>query len=208
MSEKACSACGGNIDECQSAVSYDVRVLPIASGATECSQLYGTTKNGETARLQQDSVSDMTYHSHARQKCIEYVNAAMAGTAIELKDLALVRVHARVGNDEFNFPLRRFDNYLGLALNDDGTNKMLEAHHEGMVVAVLSSKLEDDVGFSVPTLVSPDDELVAEYVKSQEYQTALQEAEREFEAAGGYKKAWSVRQNALITHYAKTSIKI
>ena len=203
-----CGACGHHVNENQPAVSYDVRVHPLVNGPAEYMNRYGRAETGKHDGAKQDSVSVMMYHSHAAHDCIESVNDMMVDAVLKLKNLAFVRVHARIGSNEFGFSLKMFEGCLGIALKDKGTHNMLEAHHDNTIVAVLSTSLEDRIGFSIPVLVSPDDELVAEFTHRQAYQAVLQKAELKFEVAGGYEKAWSVRLNALVTHYVNTSFKI
>lgn len=226
MFEKRCSACGGKIDKKLSIVSYDVRVRPPtrrrADNVAEYTRLHGTSNTGDlvggymrdmsanmaNAWEEQRGVSAAQYNSHGNRDCLEQVNAAMADAAVRQQNLMAVWVHNKVGKKQkYDYSLQNYDGCLDLPLNNAGVHKVLEALHARNLVIVVSSRLEGRAGFLVPMLLPVDDELVADYVKSLQYQAVLQKAEQEFKASGGYGKDWPVKLKALSKYYINTIIK-
>ena len=227
MFEKRCSACGGKIDKKLSITSYDVRVKPQTQYRTdnvaEYSRLRETSNTGSwidstakdmsanfaNAWNEKRGVSAAVYHSHGYRDCLEQVNTAMADVAVGQQNLMSVWVHNKVGKKrKFDYSLQNYGDTIDMPLDNAGVHKVLEAHHAGNIVTILSSRLEGHIGFSIPILVLPDNELVTEYIKSPQYQAILQKAEQEFKDTGGYGKDWPVKLNALTTYYRNTIFKI
>ena len=150
-----------------------------------------------SAHVQRNGVTATTYHSHDNQNCIETVNASMSDTALGLEGLMFVRMHAKIGKKKkFDLLLYNIEGHLDILVSNEDTHKMFEAHHAGNIITAVSSKLKSSTALNIPILLSPDNGLVAEYVKSPQYRAVLQKAEQEFRDAGGYGKDWPVRLNA------------